>query len=299
MRDTGLGPARPAPYDARLTTVGEALAQIRHRLAVAGVPTPDVDAELLVRHVTGWSRSTLTLRAADPLGPEAVAALEPLVARRESREPLQLIVGTVGFRYLDIEVRAGVFIPRPETEVLAGEAAARVPDGGIVVEPCTGTGAIACALATETRAGRVVATDISPAAVALASHNASRLDASVTVLLGDLLDPVAPELRGRVDVLVSNPPYLAIGELAGREPEVVAWDPHEALVSGPTGAEVTDRLIELAGTWLGPGGWLLLELDSSRAAATAAQARAAGLDDVSVLADLTGAERIVVARRPC
>lgn len=281
-----------------MTTIVEAVAQIRHRLAAAGVPTPQVDAELLVRHVTGWSRSTLTMRAADPADPQVLGDLEPLVARRERREPLQLIVGTVGFRYLELEVRPGVFIPRPETEVLAGEAVARVPAGGIVLEPCTGTGAVACAVATETQAGSVVATDISEAAVALASSNAARLNASVTVLLGDLLAPVPPELRGRVDVLVSNPPYLATGELAGREPEVVGWDPHEALVSGATGSEATDRLIDLARTWLCPGGWLLLELDSSRAAATAARARDAGLDEVAVVADLTGVDRVVVARRP-
>ena len=281
-----------------MTTIAEAVAQIRHRLAAAGVPTPQVDADLLVRHVTGWSASTLALRATDAADPETLGVLEPLVERREGREPLQLIVGTVGFRYLEVEVRPGVFIPRPETEVLAGEAIVRVPPGGIVVEPCTGSGAIACAVATEAPAGRVVATDTSQAAVALASDNAAQVGADVTVLMGDLLEPVPRQLVGNVDVLVSNPPYLAAGELAACEPEIADWDPHEALVSGPTGSEATDRLIDLARTWLRPGGWLLLELDSSRASATAGQARAAGLHDVEVLADLTGADRIVVARRP-
>ena len=262
------------------------------------MPTPEVDAVLLVRHVTGWTRSGLALRMADPAAPELLAGVEPLVARRETREPLQLIVGSVGFRYLDVTVRPGVFIPRPETEVLAGEAVARVPAGGIAIEPCTGSGAIACAVATETQAARVIATDISQAAVALASDNAARLGAPVTVLLGDLLDPVPADLQGRVDVIVSNPPYLAAGELDDREPEVVDWDPHQALVSGPTGFEVTDRLVALARTWLSPGGWLLLEIDSSRAAGTAERAAAAGLDAVGIVADLTGADRIVVARRP-
>jgi release factor glutamine methyltransferase len=219
--------------------------------------------------------------------------------RRVGREPLQLIVGSVGFRYLEVEVRAGVFIPRPETEVLAGEAIARVPAGGVVVEPCTGTGAVACAVATESRAARVVATDVAPAAVALATANAARCGASsVEVVHGDLLDPVDPALRGAVDVLVSNPPYVAAGETAGLEPEVTAWDPPEALVSGPTGHEVTDRLIAAAGHWLRPGGWLLLEVADTRAGATARRCADAGLADATALEDLTGRPRIVRARRP-
>lgn len=252
-----------------------------------------------MRHVTGWTRSALALQASAPADAALVAELEPLVARRETREPLQLIVGSVGFRYLELAVRPGVFIPRPETEVLAGEAIARVPPRGIVVEPCTGTGAIACAVATESAAAVVLATDISEAAVVLARDNAAHVGATtVTVLCGDLLAPVPAAHRGQVDVLVSNPPYLADAELAGREPEVVDWDPYEALVSGPTGSEVVDRLIDDARTWLAPGGWLLLELDSSRCATTAAQAAAAGLAEVAVVADLTGADRIVVARQP-
>jgi release factor glutamine methyltransferase len=278
-------------------TVGQARAGTAARLAAAGVPTPDVDAALLLRHVLGWSSVRLVTGAGEPLPPAAAARLEALTARREAREPLQLLVGTVGFRHLELEVRPGVFLPRPETEVLAGEAADRTPPGGVVVEPCTGTGAIACAVAAEARPGTVVATDLSPAAVALARANAARAGVVVDVREGDLLAPVPASLRGRVDVLVSNPPYLAAAELAALEPEVRDHDPLAALVSGPTGHEVTDRLIASAPAWLTPGGWLLLEVDSARARATARRARAGGLRDVSVLPDLTGADRIVAARR--
>ena len=278
--------------------MGQALAEAEQRLASAGVPTPRVDAELLLRHVTGWSRIRLVFDADAAVPPDAQAQLEPLLHRREDREPLQLILGTVGFRYVELEVRAGVFIPRPETEVLAGEAIARVPTGGVVVEPCTGTGAIACCVAFESAAATVVATDVSLAAVELARANAQRVGADVTVLAGDLLDPVDPALRGRVDVLVSNPPYLTPDDVAVGEPEVADWDPHDALVAGATGHEVTDRLIHDADTWLRSGGWLLLEVDSSRAAETAQRAEDAGLAQVAVLADLTGADRIVIARRP-
>jgi release factor glutamine methyltransferase len=271
-------------------------AEVVARLAGAGVPTPAVDAAWLVLHVTGWGRTDLRAHGDRPLPDAAAAALAPLVERRCAREPLQLLLGTVGFRHLDVAVRPGVFIPRPETEVLAGEAIDRTPRGGLVVEPCTGTGAIACAVATEAGA-TVHATDVSPVAVALARDNAEAAGAGVVVHRGDLLAPLPADLRGRVDVLVSNPPYLADGELAGLEPEVVAWDPHAALVSGPTGHEVSDRLIAEAPTWLRPGGWLLLEVDAARGPETAARCRAAGYVETALVADLTGAERIVVARR--
>lgn len=269
----------------------------RH-LAAAGVPSPAVDAEWMVRHVTGWSRSEFVARGGEVLGADQVGVLLQMADRRARREPLQLILGAVGFRHLELEVRAGVFVPRPETEVLAEEAIARVPAGGLVVEPCTGTGAVACAIAGEARPSQVLATDVSAEAVSLARDNAERARVAVTVWRGDLLAPLDRRLRGRVDVLVSNPPYIAEGELEGLEPEVSGWDPRAALVAGPTGHEVSDRLIAAAWDWLARGGWLLLEVAEARAAAAAARAVAAGLVDAGVVADLTGRDRIVTARRP-
>lgn len=278
-------------------TVGEARQALGDRLAAAGVPAPDVDAALLLRHVLGWSATRLVVDASAELPAGVAERLEALAVRRVAREPLQLLLGCVGFRHLDLEVRPGVFIPRPETEVLAGEAIARTPGSGIVVEPCTGTGAVACALASEAAPAVVVATDICADAVALARVNAARSGVTVDVRLGDLLAPVPQDLRGRVDVMVCNPPYLAEAELDGVEPEV-RHDPRQALVSGPTGDEVVDRLLAEAPGWLRAGGWLVLELDSTRAQATARRARRAGFVDVAVLADLTGADRVLTARCP-
>lgn len=278
------------------TTIRQLLHDARGRLAAAGVASPDVDAALLVRHVLNLSRTQLILRRGDPVAAAVAAELDALVRRREQREPLQLLLGSVGFRHLTLDVAPGVFIPRPETEVLAGEAVARVPAGGVVVEPCTGTGAVACAVSLESAADVVVATDISPAAVELARRNASRTGARITVEQGDLLGPVPVELRGCVDVLVANPPYLATADLQGRDPEVVEWDPPAALVAGPSGHEVTDRLLGLAPLWLRPRGWVLLEVDTARASAVAQRAAAAGLSEVAVVADLTGSDRIVVGR---
>ncbi|MGH8905817.1 MAG: peptide chain release factor N(5)-glutamine methyltransferase [Egibacteraceae bacterium] len=280
-----------------MTTLPEALVCLAGRLRATGVPTPEVDAELLAAHVLGWSRSALRLRRADLLSPDVEAGLEAAGERRAAREPLQLIVGSVGFRHLDLLVRPGVFIPRPETEVLAGEAIARVPPGGVVVEPCTGTGAVACAVATEASPRLVVATDVSPAAVALARQNAARAGArAVRVLAGDLLEPVPAELRGAVDVLVANPPYLTPDQLVTAEPEVRDWDPPRALVSGPDGHEHAARLCAAAAQWLRPGGWLLLEVDPSRAQATAHLAETASLHDVRILPDLLGRPRIVTGQ---
>jgi release factor glutamine methyltransferase len=279
-----------------VTQAREAVAKLAQQLEGAGVPNPQVDAELLARHVLSWSRAELLIRGGEPLAPSVAAALTALGSRRAAREPLQLIVGSVGFRHLDLLVRPGVFIPRPETELLAGEVIARVPPGGVVVEPCTGTGAVACAIATEASPRLVVATDCSRAAVALARENAARTGAcTVQIRHGNLLDPVPAELRGAVDVLVSNPPYLTPAELAAAEPEVRGWDPSEALISGPGGTEVTTCLITAASQWLRPGGWLLLEVDPSRATAIANLARTAGLHDVAVLPDLAGRDRIVAA----
>lgn len=249
------------------------------RLAAAGVPSPEVDARLLLRDLPPEQR-------------------EQGIARRLAREPLQLILGSVGFRHLDVAVRPGVFIPRPETEILAGEAIARTPEGGVVVEACTGTGAVAVAVATEASPSEVHATDICADAVALARTNAATAGAGVTVHHGDLLAPVPTRLRGRVDVLVANPPYVAETEMSGLATEVAQWDPLGALVAGPTGHEVSDRLIAAAGPWLRPGGWLLLETDTTRARATAGRAAAAGLDSAEVRPDLTGRDRVVLARRP-
>jgi release factor glutamine methyltransferase len=248
------------------------------RLAAAGVPSPEADARWLLQAF-----------AADPDG------LEAAVARRAAREPLQLVLGTAAFRHLELRVRPGVFIPRPETEVLAGLAVDRVPAGGVVVEPCTGTGAIACAVADEAEPSRVVATDVDAAAVALAGENAAPWPV-VEVLRSHLLVGVDPALRGAVDVLVSNPPYLTPAQVDAADPEVRDHDPHLALVGGDSGWEVIADLVAAAPRWLRPGGWVLLEDDPSRVEQTA-QALAHHVGPSSVEPDLAGRPRFALARR--
>lgn len=291
MSGAGGGPAT-AP------TVDRLLRAVAARLERTGLPSPQADARWLIRHALGWSAAQLTTGRDRPLTADQLAAVEQLVSRRAAHEPLQLVLGGTEFRGHHLDLRPGVFIPRPETELMVDLVLERLPAAaGAVIEPCTGSGAIACAIAVERPGTPVVATDREPAAVALAAHNAARLGAAVDVRQGALLDPVPRRLRGRTAVLVANPPYLAERELADLPDDVARWDPVDALVAGPTGHEVSDALIAAAVPWLAAGGWLVVELDERRVATAAARARAAGLADVAEAEDLAGRPRFVLARR--
>ena len=288
-----------------------AVDQVAATLRAAGVPSPDVDARWLVAAASGVDPRRAPER---PLTRAAAQALDGLVVRRCAREPLQLVLGTTAFRDLELVCRPGVFVPRPETEVLAGLAIERVravrADGRaddvpvVVHEPCCGTGAVGLAIASEVAGAVVVMADRSEVAVALATENrdllgrTERLRSSVEVRAGDLLDPFGSSRHPDADVIVANPPYLPLADLDALEPEVTAHDPHGALAGGPDGHEVVDALLVGAARSLVPGGTVLLEIDARRAAEVAASARHVGLVDVEVHRDLTGAERFVVARRP-
>lgn len=283
----------------------DVVAAVTGQLAAAGVPSPRADARWLVAHVAE--------RGLDPAVGEGAAWLEALVARREAREPLQLVLGAAAFRTIEVVCRPGVFIPRPETEVVAGvaiDAARAAGPASVVVEPCTGTGAIACSLLAEVPGVRVVATDLDPAATALARENLARTAAGAAgvagaaagatweVLDGDLLAPVDPALRGHLDVLVANPPYLPAADRGSWQPEVADHDPDAALVGGRDGHEVVDALLAAAATWLAPGGLVVVEIDERRGAAALAMAARVGLVTARLVTDLAGAARAVSARRP-
>ncbi|MEX2328608.1 MAG: HemK/PrmC family methyltransferase [Nitriliruptoraceae bacterium] len=299
--------ADPSAPEVR-TTARELQRAVARLLAEADVAAPEADARWLLEAALGADphhQPGRLVEAAERI------VLDAMVERRRAREPLQFIVGGTAFLDLWIECRAGVFIPRPETEVvarLAIEVARRAPAAPIVVEPCTGTGAIACALVAHVDGVQVIATDISVEAVTLARHNLARVvqgeagrvlasGASADVRHGRLFDPVDTDLVGRVDVIVANPPYLPLADRATWSPEVADGDPLDALVGGENGHEVVDRLLRLAPRWLRPGGTVILEIDERRAIEATEAANAAGLTGVRIVDDLTGAPRVVVARR--
>jgi release factor glutamine methyltransferase len=279
-------------------------AEATERLRVAGVSSPEVDARRIVERASGYEGAEYHEGLDQPAGRRAVGFFDAMLARREAGEPLQYVLGVWGFRTLDLFVDRRVLIPRPETETVAGAALAeldrrRASGAGVLtaVDLGTGSGAIALSLAAERDGVQVVATDASPDALAVASANLAGIGsagARVRLVEGDWFDALPGDLRGMVDVIVSNPPYIGAGEELPAE--VRDWEPDGALVSGPTGFEALAVLIAGARSWLAPGGALVVELAPHQAEEAATVARAEGYREVEVGTDLTGRQRYVVAR---
>ena len=262
-------------------TVSEVLRLAERELAAAGVDTPRVDAELLLAHVLGTSRSGVYAQA----DAEVPGRYQVLLGRRLKREPLAYVLGEWGFRRLVLKTDARALVPRPETEIvverclalLRGEREPRVVDVG------TGTGAIALAIADEHPGARVTAVDMSQEAVALARENAERLQLDVDLRVGGL-DAAAEGW----DLVVSNPPYVLPDEWDTLQPEIRDWEPRDALV----GVGLHEELARLSRTSL-----LVLETHECQAADVAQTLEAHGYTDVRVTADLAGRPRVVEGRR--
>jgi release factor glutamine methyltransferase len=258
-------------------TVAEALRLAEERLDEAGVDTPHVDAELLVAHVLGVTRSQLRSER-DSDVPEG---FEELLDRRARREPLAYILGEWGFRYLTLKTDARALVPRPETEIvverclalLAGEPAPRVLDLG------TGSGAIALAIAHEHPGARVTAVDSSPEALALARENSEELDLAIELQEGGL--EAAEE---GWDLVVSNPPYVAASEWESLQPEIRDWEPRGALVGEGLHEEIARRAHTLR---------LVLEVGDDQAESIAGALESLGYSSVKITSDLTDRERVV------
>ena len=261
---------------------------------------PDHEARWLVDQASGldWSRW------AEPAPEAPRARLEALVERRTGGEPLQYVLGRWSFRGLDLAVDRRVLIPRPETEVVAGVALAEARRQGgpcVVADLGTGSGAIGLALAAELPAAEVWATDVSPAALVVARANLSAVGpgaSRVHLAEGMWYEALPARLRGRLRVIVSNPPYVTEAEFAGLPPEVRDHEPPGGLVAGPTGRECLEHLVAGGLDWLEPAGALVLELAPDQAAPLRVTAAAAGYADVAVHRDLTDRDRVLVARRP-
>jgi release factor glutamine methyltransferase len=257
-------------------------------LSAAGVDTPRLDAEVLLAHALGVDRLVLVTDRDRRVEGPAVRVFQDAVRRRSvAREPVAYITGVKGFRRLDLHVDGRVLIPRPETETLV-EAALDLPGGARVADVGTGSGAVALALKDERPDLEVVATDTSPGALAVARANAERLGLDVELVEGDLLDGA-----GRVDAVVSNPPYVEDG--APLVPEISRHEPPGALFAGADGLVVIRRLVEQVAA--SDARFVALEVGMGQAAAVADVLRAAGFAEIDVRPDLAGIERVVVGRR--
>lgn len=281
-------------------TLDDALRVAGCRLVDAGILNGGWDAELLLRHVTGWDRSRLLAEGRRPVSDDVRTRFEALVTERARRIPLQHLTGTQAFWRREFRVTRDVLIPRPDTEILVEAAldVLRDIEAPLLVDVGTGSGCIALSLAGERPAARIHATDISAAALDVARDNARRLGLTQGVAFheGDLLEPLRPWF-GAIDAIVSNPPYVdpvCDDELA---PEVLEHEPYVALFGegGPYGTYA--RLIPQAVAALRPGGSLLLEIGHGMAPGVVELCHAAGCELAAIRRDLSGIERVVHARR--
>ena len=258
-------------------TLAEHVAAGAARLGASGLPPAEVgaDAAVLARHVLGWDPAAYLCRSREPapaaFGNRYAAALD----RRARREPVSTIIGQREFRGLGFEVGPAVLTPRPETELLVDETLrlARNGDGGVrtIVDAGTGSGCVGVALATELPAARIIATDISAAALAIARRNAIRhgVRDRIAWVRTSWLDGVS----GAPDVIVANPPYVRDGDLAGLPPEVRGFEPRTALAGGPDGLDAIRALLRTAAERLPAGGHLVMEVGAGQMAAVRAAAR--------------------------
>ncbi len=290
--------------DERAWSVRDALEWTAGYFERNSVPEPRRSAEWLLSAATGLSRVELYAHHDRTLTEPERAGLRASVERRAKGEPLQHVTGEVAFRHVVLHVCPGVFIPRPETEVLVDEALAALPKPGVlpgpgpaVVDLCCGSGAVAVSIAVERPDSRVWATDISSEAVRVARENAERCGVAdrVTASQGDLFASLPASLRGAVDAVVANPPYIPTGDLADLPSEVGDHEPVAALDGGPDGLEVARRIADEARAWLRPGGVLVMETDTARTQDAVKELSAWYVSTRSV-ADLTGRDRVAVGR---
>ena len=283
-------------------SIGATLERAVEALSAAGVPSPRADGELLISHVLGISRGAVQAKAitGELLGTEDLIAVTELVERRSAREPLQHITGRAPFRSIELAVGPGVFVPRPETEGVAGIAIDALRSAAspqpIAVDLGTGSGAIALAMAHEVPNATVYGVEVSPLAFVWTKQNFREIapDNARAVFID--LAVALPELNGTVAVVASNPPYIPLGAIP-RDPEVRLFDPELALYGGEDGLDVVRQVSQTAQRLLHDGGTLVIEHGELQAAQIAALLTADGWRAVSGHRDLLGRDRATTALR--
>ena len=279
-----------------LATVRERLDDAAARLSLAGVETPRVDAEWLLAGALGVTRGRLVAVVDHAMNEESAARYDAWIRRRAEREPLQYIVGTQAFRDLTLRVGPEVLVPRPETEMLVSWALELLPPIGtkpLVLDVGTGSGCIACALASERPDVRIIALDASPEAAAFARENVAALGLTdrVTVVVSDLFSGLTPM---RADLIVSNPPYVPSSVIDTLAPEITDHEPRAALDGGPDGLRVIRRLVPEAPRWLRPGAPLVIEtFGDEQVDHVMGLMRDAGFMNMASRPDLAGVARFV------
>ncbi len=270
-----------------MVTWRELLIEAGERFATAGVDEPEVSARRIVEECSGADGSELALVLGDAVTERGMGSFERRVERRMAGEPIQYVVGRWGFRALDLFVDHRVLIPRPETEIVAGAAIDEVRrllaegrDPAVADLGC-GSGAIGLSILAEVASVDVWLTDVSDDAITVARGNLAGLGSRATrgrLAVGSWFDALPVEVKGQLGVIVSNPPYIAAGEAL--PPAVAAWEPTSALISGPSGTESLDLIVDEAGSWLLEDGALVLEMSpwqtdtvAERAAARFAKSR--------------------------
>ena len=284
------------------TAVREAIDAAAQTLADAGVDSARFDAEELAAHVAGVERGRLAMledTAGTGAGEQFLERYRELVDARSRRIPLQYLTGVAPFGPVLLHVGPGVFIPRPETEALLEWASAAAGSFGrsdpLIVDLCTGSGALAVALSRVSAGATVIAVDDSADALHYAARNVA--GTRIQLIEADVTSPgLLPEFDGRVDLVVANPPYIPEGALL--EPEVCDHDPGHALFGGPDGMLIVNAVVDLAARWLRPGGRVAVEHDEATSSQTAERVAQAGVfEDIAQRVDLTGRQRFVTASR--
>lgn len=281
---------------AEAASLADFVRECESTLRRAGVDSPRHDAERFLAHALGVSWSELWARLREPIEAQTRERLEALVRRRAQGEPLGYIIGSVVFCGVEIGCGPGVLVPRPETETLVEVGLELIADrpAPMVVDIGTGTGAIAIAIARARPDARVVASDISGEALAFARRNAHRANVDTTIVHGDLFDPLPSAHRGRIDLVISNPPYIADGDLLPRDVEA---EPPTALRAGPSGDEILRRIVVGSDDALGPDGAIAIEVGTPAQAGAMQDLMRKVYSVVGVRKDQTDRPRVVWGRR--
>ena len=269
--------------------------RLRAAATQIGGDSPALDAELLLSHVTGWTRTSFRAWPERELTPDQQAAFQSLVNERVKGVPIAHLLGEQEFWSLPLAVNASTLIPRPDTECLVETALSlQLPEHAKILDLGTGTGAIALALASEKPKWSISACDASDAAVDLANHNAAKLALPVKVTKSHWFDQLTPD---RFDLIVSNPPYIAEDDIHLSQGDV-RFEPASALVSGADGLDDIRHIAETAPTWLNKGGWLILEHGYDQGERVRDLLNATGFEETNTRQDYGQRDRLTLGRWP-